>query len=84
LECSKEGLDYNIRVNSIHPGVIETPLVKSSKKIEGMTEIFNNFHPMGHLGNPEDIAYGVLSLASDESKFSIGSELVIDGGWTCR
>ena len=56
LECSKEGLDYNIRVNSIHPGVIETPLVKSLKKLDGMTEIFNSFHPMGHLGEPEDIA----------------------------
>ena len=41
-------------------------------------------HPLGHIGEPDDIAYGVLYLASDESKFVTGSELVIDGGYTCR
>ena len=43
-----------------------------------------DWHPIGHVGEPEDIAYGVLYLASDESKFVTGSELVIDGGWTAR
>jgi NAD(P)-dependent dehydrogenase (short-subunit alcohol dehydrogenase family) len=41
-------------------------------------------HPVGHVGEPDDIAYGVLYLASDESKFVTGSELVIDGGYTAR
>ena len=41
-------------------------------------------HPLGHLGEPDDIAYGVLYLASDESKFMTGSELVIDGGYTAQ
>ena len=43
-----------------------------------------SWHPMGHFGEPEDVAYGVLYLASDESKFLTGAELVIDGGWTSR
>jgi NAD(P)-dependent dehydrogenase (short-subunit alcohol dehydrogenase family) len=41
-------------------------------------------HPLGHLGEPDDIAWGVVYLASDESRFVTGSELVIDGGYTCR
>ncbi len=41
-------------------------------------------HPVGHVGEPNDIAYGVLYLASDESKFVTGSELVIDGGYTAQ
>lgn len=41
-----------------------------------------SLHPIGHLGEPIDVAYGVLYLASDEAKFSTGSELVIDGGYT--
>ena len=41
-------------------------------------------HPLGHMGEPDDIAYGIVYLASDESKFVTGSELVIDGGYTAR
>ena len=41
-------------------------------------------HPLGHIGEPDDIAYGILYLASDESKFVTGSELVIDGGYTAQ
>lgn len=43
-----------------------------------------DLHPIGHLGEPNDIAYGILYLASDESKFMTGSELVIDGGYTAQ
>lgn len=71
-----------IRVNSIHPGMCLTPLVKSY--LEANPEQLAPqiaAHPIGHLGEPEDIAYGVLYLASDESKFMLGSELVIDGGY---
>jgi NAD(P)-dependent dehydrogenase (short-subunit alcohol dehydrogenase family) len=44
----------------------------------------NGFHPIGHVGLPEDVAYAILYLASDESKFMTGSEFVIDGGYSCR
>jgi NAD(P)-dependent dehydrogenase (short-subunit alcohol dehydrogenase family) len=79
----------NIRVNSIHPGYIWTPLVANLAESSG--ESVDNFrrnldakHPIGHVGEPEDIAYGALYLASDESKFVTGSELVIDGGYTAQ
>ncbi|OGP68388.1 MAG: 3-beta hydroxysteroid dehydrogenase [Deltaproteobacteria bacterium RBG_13_53_10] len=84
LECSKAGYDYNIRVNSIHPGVIKTPLVAELFKDEDKMRTALSWHPIGHFGEPEDIAYGVLYLASDESKFVTGAELVIDGGWTAH
>lgn len=78
----------NIRVNSVHPGFIWTPLVekflaKQGNVVEGRKAI-DQLHPIGHIGEPEDIAYGILYLASDESKFVTGSELIIDGGYTAR
>ena len=84
LECSKAGYDYNIRVNSVHPGVIKTGMTKDLLEDEDSRREVTDWHPIGHVGEPEDIAYGVLYLASDESKFVTGSELVIDGGWTAR
>lgn len=79
----------HIRVNSVHPGFIWTPLVEEMGKEseEGVEEFRKNLdalHPLGHVGEPEDIAFGLVFLASDESKFMTGSELVIDGGYTCR
>jgi NAD(P)-dependent dehydrogenase (short-subunit alcohol dehydrogenase family) len=78
-----------IRVNSVHPGYIWTPLVENlGRSFEGGVEAFRNhldsLHPIGHVGEPEDIAHGILFLASDEAKFVTGSELVIDGGYTAR
>jgi NAD(P)-dependent dehydrogenase (short-subunit alcohol dehydrogenase family) len=78
-----------IRVNSIHPGYIWTPLVEALGKEspEGVEEFRKNLdalHPIGHVGEPMDIAYGALYLASPESKFVTGSELVIDGGYTAQ
>ncbi|WP_339237049.1 glucose 1-dehydrogenase [Oceanobacillus sp. FSL W7-1281] len=73
--------DY-IRVNSIHPGVIETPMSSSIATSEGHP--LESKFPWPELGKPEDIAYGALYLASDESKFVTGSELVIDGGYTAQ
>ena len=84
LECSKAGYDYNIRVNSVHPGVIKTNMTKDLLEDDEAREMVLNWHPIGHVGEPDDIAYGILYLASDESKFITGSELVIDGGWTAR
>jgi len=80
IYCASERLP--IRVNSIHPGTCLTPLVKSyyaAQPPELLQQQIDR-HPIGHLGDPDDIAYGVLYLASDESKFVLGSELVIDGG----
>ena len=75
----------NIRVNSVHPGFIWTPLVKEmSKTTPGFREHLDSLHPIGHVGEAIDIAYGILYLISDESKFVTGSELVIDGGYTCK
>jgi NAD(P)-dependent dehydrogenase (short-subunit alcohol dehydrogenase family) len=82
---------HNIRVNSVHPGFIWTPMVENflteqSKKfgmsVEDLRKELDSRHPIGHIGEPNDIAYGVLYLVSDEAKFVTGSELIIDGGYT--
>jgi NAD(P)-dependent dehydrogenase (short-subunit alcohol dehydrogenase family) len=77
-----------IRVNSVHPGFIWTPLVEDFAKNMGEVDVIRKSlderHPIGHVGEPDDIAYGLVYLASDESKFITGSELVIDGGYTAR
>ena len=86
LHCAKEG--YGIRVNSIHPAYIWTPMVENFLKAQGNLEEgkkqLESLHPVGHMGEPDDIGYGVVYLASDESKFMTGSELVIDGGYTAQ
>jgi 3(or 17)beta-hydroxysteroid dehydrogenase len=82
LECSKKGHNYNIRVNSIHPGLIKTPLMEPVLKDEAARKSYEDRQPIGRIGRTEDIAYAVLYLASDESSFVTGAELVIDGGWT--
>jgi NAD(P)-dependent dehydrogenase (short-subunit alcohol dehydrogenase family) len=75
----------NIRVNSVHPGFIWTPLVEElGKNKPGFREHLDSLHPIGKIGESIDIAYGILYLVSDESKFVTGSELVIDGGYTCK
>lgn len=79
VELSK----YYIRVNSIHPGVILTPMSETSLNENGEHPLKSKT-PWPELGVPEDIAYGALYLASDESKFVTGSELVIDGGFTAQ
>ncbi|MGM0906433.1 MAG: SDR family NAD(P)-dependent oxidoreductase [Pseudomonadota bacterium] len=78
-----------IRVNSVHPGFIWTPLVEqlgkeSDEGVDAFRKQLDSLHPIGHVGESEDIAYGVLYLASDESKFVTGTELVIDGGYTAQ
>ncbi len=76
-----------IRVNLIHPGFIWTPMVeahlKASGDLEAVRAATDALHPLGHMGEPDDELPGVSShLASDESKFITGAELVIDGGCT--
>lgn len=87
LYCAELG--YAIRVNSVHPGYVMTPMV--AQGIESMGEEGEIMYqrvldsiPMGRLGNPGEIANGILFLASDESSFMTGSELVIDGGYTAH
>ena len=70
-----------IRANSIHPGPIDTDMIRAVTTTETSADAFKNI-PLGRLGQPEDIAYGALFLASDESSFITASELVIDGGVT--
>jgi len=79
----------HIRVNSIHPGAIMTTLLKNflttfPEGFEGSLGKLVGAHPVGHPGEPDDIGYGVLYLASEESKFVTGSQLVIDGGFTAQ
>ena len=78
-----------IRVNSIHPGYIWTPMVENhlraiSDDLEGAKAAAGSVHPIGHMGEPDDIAWAVVWLASDEAKFVTGAEIVIDGGYTAR
>jgi len=74
-----------IRCNSVHPGVIETPMTTPMMLNTQKGRNLNvSRHPLGRVGQPEDIAYGVLFLASDESSFMTGSELIIDGGLTAQ
>jgi len=79
-----------IRVNSVHPGYIWTPMVENHLRASGASDLvaareeLGKLHPLGHVGEPDDIAWGVVYLASDESKFMTGAELVIDGGYTAR
>jgi NAD(P)-dependent dehydrogenase (short-subunit alcohol dehydrogenase family) len=78
-----------IRVNSIHPGYIWTPMVENhlratSDDLETAKAAAGTVHPIGHMGEPDDIAWAVVWLASDEAKFVTGTEIVIDGGYTAR
>ena len=72
-----------IRVNSIHPGFIETPILEPARGTE-YWDTMTALTPMGHLGKPDDIAAGVAYLASDDAKFVTGLELYIDGGYIAR
>lgn len=81
VDCALK--DYDIRINSVHPGYIRTPMVESTPgMVEAMSQ--RSKTPMGHLGEPDDIAYMCVFLASDESKFATGSEFVVDGGYTAQ
>lgn len=70
-----------IRVNSVHPGIIETPMVTEGDSIEIIKEYAKHV-PIGRMAQPEEVAHLVVFLASDESSYSTGSEFVVDGGLT--
>ncbi len=73
-----------IRANSVHPGPIATPMTEAGRADPERYRTTISRIPLGRYGQPEEVAYGILFLASDESAFMTGSELVIDGGWTAQ
>ena len=75
---------YKIRVNCVAPGLIRTPLTEPLTRHEASMKASAALHPLGRIGEPEEVGYVVLMLASDESRFSTGAEWVIDGGITCQ
>jgi 3(or 17)beta-hydroxysteroid dehydrogenase len=92
LEFGRKG--YKIRVNSIHPGVIETDMgeqtfVMRAQQVgtndtEKARQTALGLHPIGRLGTADDIARGIVFLASDDASFMTGAGLVVDGGWTAH
>jgi NAD(P)-dependent dehydrogenase (short-subunit alcohol dehydrogenase family) len=83
-----EWAPLGIRVNSVHPGYIDTPLVadvlQRSENGNELRDMLISLHALGRLGEPREIADAVVFLASDESSFMTGGEMVIDGGYTAR
>ena len=90
IMTKKDAVTYGrdgIRVNSVHPGTILTPFVRELAErgeggLRGYLDIMEPKHPIGHVGEPEDVANAVLFLASDEARFVHGAALVVDGGYT--
>ena len=80
VQCASEG----IRVNPAPPGPIVPPRTEARRSDAAVQQVMVSRIPLGRYGESEDVAYGVLYLASDESSFVTGSELVIDGGWTAQ
>jgi NAD(P)-dependent dehydrogenase (short-subunit alcohol dehydrogenase family) len=74
----------HIRCNSVHPGPVDTPMLRGPQTDSARLAELTGRVPLGRLGTSEEIAYGVLYLASDESSYVTGSELVIDGGRTAQ
>ena len=81
LYCGKKEID--VRCNSIHPAFVDTPILDPMKQVFGKEEAIKKLArqiPINRIGEPSDVANAVLYLASDESKFMTGSEIVLDGG----
>ncbi len=79
LHAGRQG--YGIRVNSVHPGYIKTPMLGDDQ--EELRKLAT-LHPIGHIGEANDVANMILFLASDESKFATGAEFVVDGGFLAQ
>ena len=91
LECAHFG--YNVRVNSVHPGIIETEMMtRVARKMmtargtdyEGALDFLSGFQPIGRRGRPDEVARAVVFLVSDDSSLMTGAELVLDGGLTAK
>ncbi|MCF7981326.1 MAG: SDR family oxidoreductase, partial [Pseudomonadales bacterium] len=89
-------LGYNIRVNCVLPGMIQTPMLTGlirdmaglgafgTQDPKQLEHIAASLHPIGRFGAPEEIAKGILFLASEDSSYMTGAELIIDGGYIAR
>ena len=75
---------YNIRVNSVHPGIIRTPMTMPTPEAEASFQMAINGTPAKRAGEPIEVANVVLMLATDESRFTTGAEFVVDGGMICQ
>ena len=85
VNCGKMG--YTIRVNAVHPGAVDTPMLFEGISLSDRKEYLEretSSHPVGFIGEPIDIAYMDLYLASDESRWVTGADFIIDGGYTAR
>ncbi len=78
-----EWAQYGVRVNCISPGYIGTELVKSSEFLKDLIKTWNDMAPMHRLGEPEELQSVTLYLASDASSFTTGSDVLVDGAFTC-
>ena len=78
--------EKGIRVNSLSPGAVNTPIIdgqfKTKEEAEGAKKYFASITPLGRIGEPEDMAKAILFLASDDSSYSTGIDLLVDGGLT--
>jgi NAD(P)-dependent dehydrogenase (short-subunit alcohol dehydrogenase family) len=84
-DAAIELAEAGVRVNSIHPAYIDTQMADYGAEAQDVSkDELDAMHPIGHMGEPEDVAYAVLYLASEESKFVTGTELVLDGGFTAQ
>lgn len=83
-DMSVEFAKDNIRVNSIHPGGVLTPMTEALMSMPQAQEMMKSMCPLGRIGLPMEVAYGALYLASNESTYTTGAELIIDGGLTAR
>lgn len=82
--CAVDLAPFNIRVNSVHPGVIETPMTKDLLAPPDQRKAVLGPTLLGRAARPEEVSQAVLFLASDESSFVHGAELVVDGGYTAN
>jgi 3(or 17)beta-hydroxysteroid dehydrogenase len=79
VHCAKAG--YRIRCNSLHPGATDTPILAPAlQAAPQLIDVFNRMSPLGRMGRPEEIAAMALFLASDESSYVTGAEMLVDGG----
>src|SRR5699024_12361299 len=83
IAAALEYSPHGIRVNSVHPGVIETPMIMR-EDVKEQVEAFAKTIPMKRIAKVEEVSQTVLFLASDDSSYSTGSEFVIDGGLTAQ